>query len=285
MRYQRKEHASYSNEKNIRLETEAHDKQYDGRCPFGLNSLSFSPEQVWHIHDYAFKPGTYRRGYRKRRLFEFMDLENIGGNRVLEVGCGIGQHCVFFAMYGAEVYGFDLSSKGIEMALKIATANNVADRCRFSVANVSEMPYEDEQFDVVVCNAVLHHVMKYPNVENEIFRVIKPGGYLYLAEGLRSNALYRFARKVKRIFRNEHYHGDIDLEFEELKQVTRNFSHVHYEFFCLIEKFAQGFGREYGNNAAIRLLYRCANYADRALIKLLPPLQRQCLEVVGVAKK
>jgi SAM-dependent methyltransferase len=285
MRYQEQSDAAYTIEENLRLEADAHDEDYEGRGPFGLPTLTFSKEQVWAINDHAWKPRTYRRGWRKRRLFELMDLPNARGRRMLEVGCGQGHNAVFFAMYGVEMHGFDLSPRGIDMARQIANANGVGEACHFRVANASAMPYPDHHFDAVVCNAVLHHVIKYPHVAEEIFRVLRPGGRLFFAEGVRDNALYRLVRRLRRKLQPVHYHGDIDLEMQDLDQLTRPYATVTMEQFGLLEKFAQGIGRDYDNGAAVRSVYRLASWLDRALLALIPPLRRQCLEVVGVATK
>lgn len=285
MRYQTKGDEKYSIDENLRMEAEAHDEDYDGRMPFGLDSMEFTKEQVWAVNDQAYKKGCYRRGQRKRRLFEIMELEEIAGKRVLEVGCGQGHNAVFFAMYGARVSGFDLSPKGIEMAKRIAKANNVGDLCDFQVANVSELPYESGSFDVVVCNAVLHHVVKYPGVREELYRVLRSGGRLFFAEGVRDNVLYRYARTLRRKIKPVHYHGDIDLEMADIHELTKGYSAVEIEQFALFEKFAQGFGRDYDNSLPVRALYAAANVVDRVLLTVIPPLRKQCLEIVGVATK
>ena len=149
-------------------------------------------------NDYPFKKGTYRRGYRKRRLFQLMELKQIAEKKGLDVGCGIGQHTVFHALYGAEAYGFDISSIGVATGARMARANNVADLCHFTVASVSYLPYEDDYFDIVVLNAALHHIIKYPNYNTEIRRVLKPGGKLFVADGLR-NSIYKAVREFHRL--------------------------------------------------------------------------------------
>jgi len=285
LKYQTHDDAAHSIEENLRLEAEAHDEDYEGRKPFGLDSLTFSIDEVWKIHDRAYKRGTYRRGWRKHRLFELMNLPTLEGKRILEVGCGQGHNSVFFALYGAEVHGFDLSSAGISMAREIARANKVDDRCHFRVANVSAMPYEAESFDVVVYNAVLHHVFKYPNVKEETFRVLKPGGKLFFAEGVRDNAAHRFIRSIQRTVRPAHYHGDIDLEMEDLRDLTKDYASVNIEQFGLVEKFLQGIGKPYNNNWFIRSLLFAGHKVDDSLLAVIPGLRSQCLEVVGVAVK
>ena len=285
MRYQDKGDSKYSIKENLRMEAEAHDEDYEGRLPFGLSSMTFTTDDVWAVNDHAFKRGCYKRGWRKRRLFKLMELNDIGGKRVLEVGCGQGHNAVFLAMYGAKVSGFDLSPKGIEMATKIAGANGVGELCEFQVANVSDLPYESESFDVVLCNAVLHHVVKYPNVAEELHRVLKPGGKLFFAEGVRDNGLYRLARSIRRKLNPVHYHGDIDLEMSDLNTLTTNYSSVYTEQFTLFEKFAQGLGRDYNNGILVRSIYAITHLIDTVLLAIFPPLRRQCLEVVGVAEK
>jgi ubiquinone/menaquinone biosynthesis C-methylase UbiE len=285
MKYQDKADATHCIEENLRIEADAHDDEYEGRTPFGLGSLTFTKEQVWRINDHSYKSGTYRRGWRKRRLFELMDLGNLGGQRVLEVGCGQGHNSVFFAMYGAEVYGFDLSSGGIRMARRIAAANGVANRCHFAVASASNMPYPDEHYDAVVYNATLHHAIKYPNVVEETRRVLKTGGRLFFAEGIRENSVYRLVRSIKKALHPIPYHGDIDLETEDIDRMIHGYTSVYVERFCLIEKFAQGLGNDYDNNWLVRAMYFGASQADRILLRLIPSLRRQCLEIIGVAVK
>lgn len=43
-----------------------------------------------------------------------------------------------------------------------------------------EIPVEDDHFDAIICNAVLEHVRNPHEVLDEFYRVLKPGGYLYL---------------------------------------------------------------------------------------------------------
>lgn len=285
MRYQHKADSTHSMDEILKIETEAHDEEYMGKMPYGLKTLTFTKEEVWKINDHAYKPGTYVRGWRKRRLFQLMELDNMRGKRILDVGCGQGQHSVFFAMHGAEVYGFDLSSAGIEMAKQTAQANGVAHLCHFRTANVSEMPYDAGFFDAVVYNAVLHHVIKYPNVKEETFRVLRPGGKLFIAEGIRDNSLYRFMRGIKHRLAPAHFHGDVDLEMSDLYELTDNYQSRHFDRFCLLEKFAQGFARPYNNGRLVRAMLKATNATDDVLLKALPSLRTQCLEVVGVAIK
>ena len=284
MRYRDKTDAKRSPEEHLKLEAQAHDEEY-GRSLVEEDSLKFSKESMWRINDLPFKKGTYKRGRRKRRLYELLDLERIDGKTVLEIGCGKGRDSVFFAMYGARVSGFDISEVGIRVAKRTAEANGVFDLCEFCVASATDMPYDDECFDVVIINAVLHHVLKYPHVREETYRILKPGGTLYISEGVRDNILYRITRRCMRIVQPRRYLGDVDVQLKDLRDFTEEYSEVHVEQFSLAEKFVEGIARYKNNNGLVRIMFRCADIFDRLLLSVIPPLRRFCLEAVVVAKK
>ena len=266
-------------------EAREHDRDYETCKPFGLPTLNFTPDDVWRINDQSFKKGTYRRGYRKRRLFQLMELDQISGKRVLDVGCGIGQHTVFHALYGAESYGFDISPVGVAMAARLAQANNVADLCHFHVASVSDLPYEDEYFDVVVLNAVLHHIIKYPNVHAEIWRVLKPGGKLFVADELR-NPVYKALRWCYRaVVRDKPDRGDVDLSMSDLQELSEEYLNLYLDRFTLLEGLREGFARNYNNPLPIRVIDFLLFALDQALFRLLPVTRNYTSEFVMAMDK
>jgi len=288
MRFRTPDQERLSREELLAHEVTEHNEEYAGRhhLPFGFDSLRFTREDVLRVHDRAHKRGAYMRGYRKRRLFELLDLERLDGLRVLDVGCGNGQHSVFFAMYGARAHGFDVSDVGIDVARRMAEVNGVADRCDFRVADASSMPYPDDHFDVVVLNAVLHHMLKYPGIREETFRVVKPGGRVLITEGLRENPIYRGLRGLFLRARGDAPdRGDVDLERADLVSFSRGFEDVYEERFCLFEGIKAGIARPYANPLPIRILLFLATQLDRALLALIPPLRRYTSEVVWTMRK
>jgi SAM-dependent methyltransferase len=93
-------------------------------------------------------------------------------SRVLEVGCGWGELAAWIARdTGADVIATDLSPRMVELA----RGNGV----NAQVADVQELPFEDESFDAVIAAWMLYHV---PDLERglaEIARVLRAGGVLF----------------------------------------------------------------------------------------------------------
>ena len=280
MRYQDQTYSGMSAAQLAALEADIHDAEYRDSA---IDRIDI--DEWWRHNDHCYKPRTYFRGYRKRRLMEFIDVASIRDKSVLEVGCGTGGLSVFMALHGARVSGFDLSKVGIDTAAKRAEVNGVADRCDFSVQNASDMPFDHESFDIVVYNAVLHHVLKYPNIREETWRVLKRGGLCVFAEGIRNNPLYRAARLVNRTVTGEKAKGDVDIDVHDLKRFTDRYVDRKMEFLCLTLSVKELIAKRHGNPPGRRALFFLLSHLDRALLGTMPFLGAYCSEVVGMARK
>ena len=105
-------------------------------------------------------------------------------HQVLNAGCGIGVGPVYIAKkYNCRVMGVDISEKMIEWSRRRAREERVEDKVEFRVADVLELPFEADRFDVVIVESVLIFVEDKPRAIRECVRVTKPGGYVGLNEG------------------------------------------------------------------------------------------------------
>ncbi|MGL4551680.1 MAG: class I SAM-dependent methyltransferase, partial [Gemmataceae bacterium] len=98
------------------------------------------------------RPGTFSYGKfddGARALCEVMEVEP--GDRVLDLGCGVGTNGIFAAQRGAGHVAFvDSNARAVELAKLNAEANGVKDFAAYATATV-EGPAEDS-FDVAVAN-------------------------------------------------------------------------------------------------------------------------------------
>jgi len=110
------------------------------------------------------------------------------GGRILDDGCGFGRTAVNLAASFPEsqVYGIDLSDILLDLARQSASAEHLADRVTFTKADVLAIPFEDRYFDAVLNVNMLHLVNDPVKMLNEIQRVTKPGGAIFIADLKRS---------------------------------------------------------------------------------------------------
>ena len=92
---------------------------------------------------------------------------------VLDVCCGSGMISEYYAKVGAKVTGVDLSEEAIERA-KIRK-ERYGFEADFKVADVTNLPFSDNSFDIVSVHDGLHHIVEHKEAIKELFRVSKKG--------------------------------------------------------------------------------------------------------------
>ena len=102
----------------------------------------------------------------------------IRGSKVLDMGCGEGGVAIAFALRGAEVTALDISPSRIERMKVWAAEHDTS--VHGVVADVLETGLPGGQYDIVVSNDVLEHVVEGQKLAHEVDRLLKPGGVMYL---------------------------------------------------------------------------------------------------------
>lgn len=103
-----------------------------------------------------------------------MGFDQFAGQRLLEVGCGMGTDLLQFARGGAIVTGVDLTPRSIEISRRHFQIYDVPGT--FLLTDGEQLPFPDATFDVVYSNGVLHHTPNTADAVREVYRVLKPGG-------------------------------------------------------------------------------------------------------------
>lgn len=105
-----------------------------------------------------------------------LDLRN---KKVLEIGCGTGLNTIYLAGQATKVVGIDISEEMLVRARVRLEEGNA----EFIKADITKpWQLDDAAFDLIVANLVLEHVENLAHIFSEAFRVLQPGGTLYIAE-------------------------------------------------------------------------------------------------------
>lgn len=221
-------------------------------------------------------------------------LGNMKGKRLLDVGCGLGEASVYFAILGADVTSSDLSQGMLDATTRLAQVNDVS--VKQHVASAEDVQLSpDTKFDIIYAGNLLHHV----DIEETITR-IKPhladGGVFVTWDPLAYNPAINVYRSMATDVRTPDEHP---LKLNDIKLFHKHFGTVETRYFWLTtliifvimalaqrrnpnkERFWKVVVQE-GNKWA--WLYRPLESLDRLLLAVFPPLRLLCWNVVIVCK-
>jgi SAM-dependent methyltransferase len=109
-------------------------------------------------------------------LREALVGQDLSSLRVLDVGASAGIIAGELGRVFREVVGIDIDEEGIERGRQFLTGSNQELR----VGDAMNLPFEDESFDVAVLNHVYEHIPDARRAFDEIWRVLRPGGVVYV---------------------------------------------------------------------------------------------------------
>lgn len=131
-----------------------------------------------------------RSRYLERHLDELLAAAQIKpGDRILEVGCGMGRYTTRLAERELDVEGLDLAPFPLEKLEE--TARRAGLRIPLHKADVLDPPQQLlGRFDAVVGLFALHHMHDIPACLGSIARLLRPGGRVAFCEPNPFNPLY-----------------------------------------------------------------------------------------------
>jgi SAM-dependent methyltransferase len=245
------------------LEAAFHDDQAEERAITFLHR----PEQLQFKDDAYLDHESWIRPAMDR-------LGIVQGLRVLDFGCGHGMAAVVLARRGAKVTAFDLSWGYIAEARQRAQANELT--IDFVQANGERLPFENESFDRIWGNAILHHL----NVRaagKELLRILKRGGIAVFAEPWGENPILSWARS-RLAYDGKHRTPDEEpLRRKQIQFLRCIFPHVEVQGYQLFSMARRVFPPS--------RWWSALDVWDEMLLARLPRLQQYCRYVVLTLRK
>ena len=137
---------------------------------------------------------AFQRGMRDKGWIETDAIikSGIRHGHVLEVGPGPGYVGLEWLRKteGTRLTGLDISPDMVSMAERNSREYGLAARVKYVQDNGSEMSFEDGNFDAVFSNGSLHEWENPLSTFDEIWRVLKPGGRIFISDLRRDMSVF-----------------------------------------------------------------------------------------------
>ena len=154
-------------------------------------------------HLYSFFTDSYLFFHQRRegellKLFKKYNFNSLCEEKILDVGCGSGGELRNLMRYGAQpknLYGIELGRD------KIETAKRLSPNMNFRCGDASEIPYEDNSFDIIMQFIAFTSIIDYEmknSIAKEMLRVLKPDGIILWYDCLMDNPRHSDLKGVKK---------------------------------------------------------------------------------------
>lgn len=153
-------------------------------------------------------------------------MGDLHGKRLLDVGAGLGESSVYFALLGAEVTATDISPGMVDFAERLAVHHGTT--VKGVVCPAEQLAVPDAHFDFVYVANSIHHMPDKDRFLREVRRVLKPGGRFFSWDPLAYNPVINVYRRMATEVRTD---NEAPLRVSDLDRVRRHFTRVgHREY-------------------------------------------------------
>lgn len=166
--------------------------------------------------------------------FILAQMGPLRGKRLLDIGAGLGESSVYFALQGADVTCTDISPGMVDCAVRLGELHGV--KLTGIVAAGETLNVPPGSFDIVYIANTIHHVGDKKLLFAEIHKALKPGGRFFSFDPLAYNPVIEVYRRMATEVRTE---DEAPLTFAHVRLARKYFHNVrHREFWiCSLALF------------------------------------------------
>ena len=220
-------------------------------------------------------------------------LGDLHGRTLLDVGCGLGEASVYFALEGARVTATDVSPGMCDATRRLAAAEGASVETHVSAAE--DLRLGDRQFDIIYVGNTLHHV-DIATTLDRLLPHLRAGGTFVSWDPVAYNPLINVYRRVAMKVRTPDEHP---LRLRDIRAIAARFETCELRWFWLttLTIFLAMVFVQFRNPNRVRLwkqviddadqwrwLYRPLERLDTVLLRLIPWLRPLCWNVVIVGR-
>ena len=153
------------------------------------------------------------------------------GEKILDLGTGTAQIPVLLCQQldNCRLMAVDLAVEMLDLAVYNVEAAGLIEQIQLAHVDAKQLPFEDDLFDAIISNSIIHHIPDPGEVLSESMRVARPGGRLFFRDLLRpeSDAQVRELVEAYAGTENEHQQKMFDdslraaLSLEEIRELVR----------------------------------------------------------------
>ena len=148
------------------------------------------------------------------------------GKRLLDLGAGLGESSVYFALQGAQVTIVDISPQMVQMALLLGRKHGV--ELEGIVSGAEDLKLPENSYDIIYVANAIHHVQNRASLYEQMYRALKPGGRFFALDPLAYNPVINVYRRMATAVRTP---DESPLTVSDLRLLRKYFSNVeHREF-------------------------------------------------------
>jgi ubiquinone/menaquinone biosynthesis C-methylase UbiE len=178
-------------------------------------------EKKWDKWAKTIDGKSLRNNYLRSAQLAVISLLDLKENvNMLDIGCGSGwalDQVSKLVNDKGTFFGVDLSAKMIERALDNFKRR---ENFHFIIANAEEIPFEGNYFDVIICTNSFHHYLHPDKALKEMYRLLKPGGKVYILDPTIDNWFFQIINAGFKIFDRAQAKLYSTKEFQEMISLT-----------------------------------------------------------------